>query len=497
MLRDRPWQAWGTYTLSTIGLYTLASRAPLWTPLKIHAGRLDELVPLLPPAAFVYVTYLLLVPALILLARNRDRFNEVLAVTLACGLLNALVFNLLPTEIAGRSWAPAGSLLALVQRLDTPRCALPSGHVALPASIAAAAVVLWRRGGEDAGFWRRAALILSSWTIALAASTLLTKQHFVPDVATGLGFGVGVAVCGLRILRDFESGGLEEAPRGLLNAPTLLAFLLEWSVIVLAGAAAMRYWCLPVAIAAGLVIATRQHAILILYHDGVHGLAARARRLNDFLINLFVGVPLFLPLHLYRALHINHHRYLATERDPERTILYRGQPWKFRPLAALALGRQLLGDLFVWNAIRTTVSYVQESRPGKPLRLPTTRAYPELVVQFVCFYGALAASLILWPGPTMRAILLWYVPYLTVLQVLMKLRSFAEHTTEDADPSCSLSWSPGLLGRLTIWPYNINYHREHHSSPAIPWNELPAAFPSGKRRPGRELVLHLWKGTLQ
>ena len=65
--------------------------------------------------------------------------------------------------------------------------------------------------------------------------------------------------------------------------------------------------------------------------------------------------------------------------------------------------------------------------------------------------------------------------------------------TTDASLSCS--WAPGLVGRLTIWPYNINYHREHHARPKVPWDRLPAAFPAARQRPGRDLLAHLWSGV--
>ena len=74
-----------------------------------------------------------------------------------------------------------------------------------------------------------------------------------------------------------------------------------------------------------LAIATRQHALFILYHDAVHGLFASSIRLNDAIINAFVGVPQALPVHLYRALHLTHHRDLGSPGDPERVLLYAGQ----------------------------------------------------------------------------------------------------------------------------------------------------------------------------
>jgi fatty acid desaturase/membrane-associated phospholipid phosphatase len=469
----------------------LASRAPRFAPIVLSPGAFDDLIPLVPPAAFVYATYFLLLPVLIAVGARRDGFGDVLTSALGCGLSNAIVYNLVPTRIAERRPAPPGSLLALVQRVDTPLCAIPSGHVALPAVVAAAALLVSRRvtHAHTATFWRRVAAGFALWTVALAVSTLLTKQHYVVDVVWGLAFGIGVAACGVRAARA--------AARGVLHLPTVAALVLEWCAIVAAVAVAMRWWSPPIVVAAALVVATRQHALMALYHDGVHALVARSRRVNDFIINQTIGVPVLLPLHIYRELHLSHHRHLGEECDPERVLLYRGQPWQYRPLRTMALVRQIAGDVSGWYAVKTVIRYFRERRDGSALKLRAIRAYPELAVQFVVFYGAAAAAFVMWPAETARAAALWFVPYVTLTQLLQKIRSFAEHGTAAAKPSLSCSWSPGLLGRLTIWPYNINYHHEHHAHPAIPWDRLPSASPSPARRRGWELRAHLWNGAFR
>jgi fatty acid desaturase len=276
---------------------------------------------------------------------------------------------------------------------------------------------------------------------------------------------------------------------------SVTALFLEWGVILAVAAAATTWWSVWIALPAALVLATRQHALFVLYHDAVHGLIAQNRRLNDFLINTAVGVPLLLPVHLYRALHISHHRHLGSRYDPERVLLYRGQPWNYRPLATAALAAQLAGDLLGWNAGVLAWRYLVERRRGGSLRLSRTRAYPELAVQFVLFAAPWAGGAILWPMATLHLAALWFLPYLTLTQVLQKVRSFAEHTDEDDPAARSCSWAPGLVGRLTIWPYNINYHREHHARPNLPWDRLPAVFPAARQRQGAELRSHLWSGS--
>jgi fatty acid desaturase len=362
------------------------------------------------------------------------------------------------------------------------------------------------------------ASVYLAWTLLIAAGAWLTGQHYLIDLVTGIAFGAAMALAVNALLGAAVTLGTSEATerapageplapassparprrrieRPLLHPASALALGLEWLFILGAAAAALLWWSAPVALAAGLVIATRQHALLVLYHDAVHGLIARRRRLNDFVINTAVGVPLLLPVHLYRALHISHHRLLGTARDPERVLLYRGQRWSYRPLPMGSLALQLLGDLLGWNAVVLAWRYFAERRRGGGLRLPRTRAYPELAAQYALFAALWIAAAVLWPAVALRVAALWFLPYLTLTQLLQKVRSFAEHT-DDADRHArSCSWAPGLLGRLTIWPYNINYHREHHARPDVPWNRLPAAFPAARQRPGAALRAHLWSGA--
>jgi len=280
-----------------------------------------------------------------------------------------------------------------------------------------------------------------------------------------------------------------------IHWPTLGALLWECALAWGCTAWVATHWG-PVAVVLGMVfIATRQHALFILYHDAVHGLLARPIRLNDLLINQLVGVPQLLPIHLYRSLHLVHHSTLGTERDPERLLLYAGQDWNYRPLRALPLARQLLGDLLLWNNLKTALKYVQHRRdPNSPLRLPKVRVFPELGLQFALWIG-LAIGVGLWdPGLLLRLGVLWFVPLLTLTQAIQKVRSFAEHAGLDA-PELSYSWAPGWLGRALIWPYNIQYHREHHIHPSVPWDELPGRFPDRVARPGWQLLGLLWAGA--
>lgn len=259
---------------------------------------------------------------------------------------------------------------------------------------------------------------------------------------------------------------------------TLSALGREWAVIV---ASIVGAWTLGAWWAAGvaaLVIATRQHALLMLYHDGVHGHAASSRALNDVLINAMVGVPMLMPVEGYRAVHLEHHRKIGREDDPERQLLYVGQLWNYRGLTGAALVRQLAGDLFLVNGLRT-VSAWRSSRKFPRLR------YGTFAVGAVWAASAVTAAVVA-PAQTGFALALWLVPMLTLTQLLQKLRSFAEHSggpgVTPGWEDWTYSWRVGLVGRLTLWPYNINYHREHHARPELRWHELPGETGATEQR---------------
>lgn len=279
--------------------------------------------------------------------------------------------------------------------------------------------------------------------------------------------------------------------RSPVDLRSLGALLLEWGVVLATIVATVRLsnWALwPLAI---FVIATRQHALLMLFHDAVHGLVARNLRLNDFLVNFFVGIPHLLPVEVYRPLHLVHHRRLGTDKDPERTLLYAGQHWNYRPLTGNALLRQLLGDLFLVNGVRTIAALLKQEQ------MPAPRA-ATLIPAAIWALG-IGMLAVRWPAVMLQVAVLWFVPLLTVTNLLQKLRSFAEHSGgPGVTPNCNdwtYTWRPGVLGRLTIWPYNINRHLEHHRDPAVPWHALPSlANESGPAFRGSSLPGLLYRG---
>lgn len=454
------------YAVASGALYSLAAHAPWGTVYVVPASGLDRWVPQVDAAVPVYLTYFLLLPALLLSGAARQRLLPVMfAACVTTGL--CLLWHLcVPTRVL---LTPPGDdtlgWLAWLRSLDSPFAALPSGHVALPVSLA---LTLANRRSSGAAAY-------AIWSAALAWATIATGQHVMWDVLAGALLGTGVA----RLTLALETRQVDLRSFG--------ALLGEWLVISLAVVAAVRLdsawiWC-----GSFLVIATRQHALFMLYHDAVHGLLARRPGVNDFLINAFAGVPLLLPVQIYRALHLAHHRLLGTDADPERRYLYAGQRWRYQPLSTARLCRQLLGDLLLVNGIRTIRAWHSAER------MPAVHRLRSVWIPAAVWSGLVLGFCAASPRMTLQVIaLLWLAPLLTLTNLLQKLRSFAEHSggpgvTPGWD-GWTYSWRPGWIGRLAIWPYNINLHREHHLNAQIPWHRLPQVIvPDAPQLSGRAL----------
>ncbi|KTD57012.1 Fatty acid desaturase [Legionella santicrucis] len=477
------------YTLITSALYSLASAHPIYEPFVINEIIFDKYIPMIPQSVYIYISYFFLLPVLILVARNKPGFSTVFYITLACGLINVLIYTIFPTRLFERILAPENSFLAYLQSKDTILCAFPSGHVALPLSIALGSFMMacQKRAPEVTLFWRKVSVVYFIWFCLLASSTLFTKQHFFLDVVAGVLFATIVVLTGMYYL-------YAKNQKKSLNVRTLWALVTEISLIAFAMILIIGYWH-PVTITLGIVfIASRQHALLALYHDAVHYLISSNKRLNDFIINCFAGVPFFMPVHGYRSLHFSHHRHLGTENDPEKRYLYRNQPWNYQALNTCLLLKQMLGDLLLWNSLKMLWLFIKDRLSNNNgIKLLATKYYNELYCQFMFLFLIIGICSHYWPTVVIKVLLLWFLPYLTVTQFLQKIRSFAEHTQRKSDTdSGSCSWAPSWLGSFFIWPYNINYHKEHHRFSNISWDELPKRFSNAEQRPGKTLIQHIW-----
>lgn len=148
---------------------------------------LDQAMPFLPWTVAVYVgAYIFWVfNYLLAVRRGADRAWRLLAADILGKSVCLAAFLLLPTAAvrpAIPEGAPLGGLLGLIYALDTPDNLFPSIHC-LNSWLCWAAI----RGDRDipAGY-RAFSLVM---TLAIALSTLTTKQHVLADVLAGVALG--------------------------------------------------------------------------------------------------------------------------------------------------------------------------------------------------------------------------------------------------------------------------------------------------------------------
>lgn len=248
---------------------------------------------------------------------------------------------------------------------------------------------------------------------------------------------------------------------------TTMAIAWVWSIIILLIVLAVQassYW---ISLLAVLLIAGRQHALLVLMHDGAHRLLFPNRIANDVCSNLFLSFPLFVSTELYRRHHLVHHRYTNLQDDPDLADSH-------IPASFTGLLFSLLGDLVGIRSLKlisslssfgVTELFRKKSRGGRFNN-----------VERCIFLGFVAASISLFSlfGWWTYYLIYWIVPMWFILPALLHLRAIGEHAgrTDGHLISFARSVRANIIERALICPMNVNRHIEHHLFPEIPFYRL-------------------------
>lgn len=221
---------------------------------------------------------------------------------------------------------------------------------------------------------------------------------------------------------------------------------------------------------AAMVIGSRQLGLLILMHDGAHGLLCRNRRLNDLLSQVFCALPTFADTFIYRGYHLKHHARTLYDDDPD--IVLTGH----YPITRASLRRKLLRDLSGRTGLsqRRAQFSAAAGRRDEPvavrLRKFAATLGPHLLVNALLFGTAVAAGhWIVYP-------LLWLLPLVTWQQLVLRVRNIAEHAVvrgRDDPFGNARTTTANVIERLFVAPYWVNYHLEHHLMMWVPCYRLP------------------------
>ncbi|HZQ51406.1 MAG TPA: fatty acid desaturase family protein [Bryobacteraceae bacterium] len=257
--------------------------------------------------------------------------------------------------------------------------------------------------------------------------------------------------------------------------PTVAAVAFNWAIICAAifAMTITSWWIHPVWL---LVIASRQHALLVLLHDASHSLLCRSKFWNEIISDFFCGLPFGLSTQAYRVNHLAHHEHLNTEEDPDlvRKVGPGGQPeeWMF-PLPWYRLARLFGRDVSGGGLLFVLRSVFRLTKAAKgPSEEKKQTLYPP-VLRLV--YAAALITFLWVSGRPWFLLYAWLVPLFCLLPAILRLRSIAEHFALPKAHMLNESRiiHPRWWEAFLVAPHHVSLHLDHHLFPYVPWYRLP------------------------
>lgn len=240
---------------------------------------------------------------------------------------------------------------------------------------------------------------------------------------------------------------------------SIAALAFDWGLILVSWLLVVRVspWFAPLAV---LLIGCRQRALGNLLHDAGHKVLFASPKHADALSNLFLGYPLWSPVHRYRDLHGKHHTHLGVEElDPDLIHAeedLQGTSWQL-----------FLRHSFDWAMFKGNLVAHLPKMGGRALAMTA--------LWWSVFLGALylasdGLGVLVFAG-------LWIVSRATVFHWITTFREISDHV--GLEPGSVLGFtrnSPHLpFLSFFIHPHQNNYHLTHHLAPRVPFHRLHAA----------------------
>jgi fatty acid desaturase len=247
---------------------------------------------------------------------------------------------------------------------------------------------------------------------------------------------------------------------------SLFAIAINWLIIFFCVIVHLKYNHPLVYFLVWLVIATRLYAFYSLIHDAIHYLIVRNKKWNNFIAQIFLGLPIFISLKQMRIAHLAHHKHLQTPQDPEMKHL------EYKEFQFPKTKAQLL-QLFLMDLLGINFIYYQLLRAKNILLNFKPSSFKMDRVYLFMFYTILFSIAII-TGYGKHLFLYWLLPYATLYQVLNRLRLTTEHFNIDENHAVNTrSVIPNFIESWTLTPHNLGYHLDHHLYPGVPFYNLP------------------------
>jgi fatty acid desaturase len=206
-------------------------------------------------------------------------------------------------------------------------------------------------------------------------------------------------------------------------------------------------------------------------HSFIHHPYFSSRLLNRF-YSVVSSIALLAPQTLYRAHHLDHHRFNNDRPDPKTGRTRDGS-------STYRYSRRLGREEHVWSYALVgplRVDYLHLYRLARK-RGDAFLTWTESAV-LVAYVAALGAV-------DVQGLLFFFLPVWYLGQAVALVHNYAEH--HGAVPGNRLTDSVSCYGRLynKLW-FNEGYHQEHHFRPHVHWTQLPRLraqmLPEAQRR---------------
>jgi fatty acid desaturase len=264
--------------------------------------------------------------------------------------------------------------------------------------------------------------------------------------------------------------------RKLDNHHAVLAVVTDYLMIAGASLLFMMWpWSAPVAL---LVIGSRQRALQTLLHESAHGTLARNRALNYLLGTVFSGFLVFQTYRSYVASHVrSHHGSLGDPVADPDTFQYVSAGLADRDFTRQDLVREIFRTLLLHN-VPNYLTYLLRERLAPRNWDSLNPAYRLEFAAFLTVWGVVIGGAA-YLGYLTELALLWFLPFLTVNQVLGWFIEIAEHYPIVLDAARDLDMTrnrrSGPIERFLTGAHGEQLHLTHHLRPHIPFWNIEAA----------------------
>jgi fatty acid desaturase len=247
------------------------------------------------------------------------------------------------------------------------------------------------------------------------------------------------------------------------------AIAFDWAVIATTIYCCIQYFNPATYLLAVIIIGARMHALAILMHDATHYRFLKNRKWNDLITNIVTMYPLFTSIEVYRKNHLDHHKHLNTDHDPDWVAKLGKRAFTF-PKSKLEFFGTLFSYLVLYQGIMDAIWFLKRFQAPSMKNNKTGNDWQKKVYYLVLFTGLILT------GWWSYFLLFWFVPYLSTFFMFQYIRSVAEHFGElayDHDLTSSRTVKANWIERFFLSPHNVGYHLEHHLFPGVPFYHLP------------------------